>query len=163
MTIATAERSPQPSFASRLIRFLRLVVLATVLGPLVAGVSVFLVGAIFALLQGGMARVGFGATISRLAGLLVEIVRAVYLPGGVIAMISSVLVASWSLRRLPNFLVVAGAVVLANLIFFAIYEPDVLFPADSLTPQRGFWVSIALSLYAAAVCWLPARRFLRRR
>jgi hypothetical protein len=140
---------------TRLIRFLMPIVIAVALGPLIAGLSVF----IFA----------FGANIfdntgSLLADLFkmsgVYIVFAYYL-GSAIALLAGILVSIWMIWRAPNAIVVIAAAVIATCVYMGVGALGFLGPAEWTNARSNFFFTLVLAVIAAAGCWFLTRRFVK--
>ena len=157
-TVQAAAPRPQPTIARKVIGVMRIIVVATILGPLIAGVSIFMVGAIVVLVQGGLGAAGLGGIVASLPELLVEMVGAAYIGGGIIAFVAGAIVGMWTLMRQPTIVVVVGAVVAANLLFYILYEPGA-FMSDGGASIASIFMSTVISIYAAVVCWFAGRRF----
>jgi hypothetical protein len=131
-------------------RALVIVVFAVVLGPLIAGVSVFL----FSLMATG----SYAHPVwSELASRLGVMVGSAYLLGWPIALTAGVLVAMWNRSRPVTFGVVLGATALADVIFTAM----AVVSGAPLALSNFFFVLVA-ALWAATVCWYLAGRLLER-
>jgi hypothetical protein len=139
----------------KLIRFVLTIVIATVFGPLVSGVTVFLMFAAMLIAQWEFNTAGMGESFILMVGVA-------YLAGWVIAVVTGTIVALVALWRPPNFAVVLLAVLVANVGYFALTESQLFHSAGgSPKPLQGIFVSLAFSIYAANVCWLLFRRFVK--
>jgi len=138
----TGTGPPGIGLLSKLIRFVLIVVIATVFGPPIGGVAVYLVWAlwiglpVFAVIELGW----------------LSIVTFSYLLGGMIAFLAGTIVALAALWRQPTLLLVIGATILASLG----YELAI---GHGL--EDRLFVSLAASAVAGTVCWLFFGRLLR--
>jgi len=135
----------QPSISGlkKLIRFVLTIVIATVLGPLIGGLPFFLVSAIpIALSSFSAAEIGES---------FILILIFAYVFGGAIAFVAGTIVAVAALWRQPTFVVIIAATVVANVGF-------------SVASQQVYdwlFINLAVSAFAATICWLLFRRLLR--
>lgn len=136
------------------VQMLAPIVIAAVLGPLVAGLAVWL----FA-----VANSSFDPTLSSsLAdwwGLLVFYVIMAYFIGWPIAVLAGVLVSLWMIRKPPSLLAVNAAAVIATALFMAIAALGVLGPVEETNGRSNFLFTLVAAVVAANVCWLLLRPF----
>jgi hypothetical protein len=145
---------PRGGLLPKLVRFVLTVAIATVLGPLIGGVTFFLLRVAMEIAQSE-----FDAADIR--GLFVLMVVGAYVVGGVIAFVAGTIVAVAALWRQPTFAVIIAATVVANVGYFLVTEPQVFLSAGYPIPFGAFTVTLAFSAFAATVCWLLFRRLLR--
>ena len=158
MVSAAADASPTSPL--RLRRAALIIVLAAIVGPLIGGVAVFLVMAsmtAYLFLFEPLAPASLADLGRALAEMFVTILGAAYLTGGGIAAIAGILLGLWSLWRPLSFVAVIAAALLANPIFYGLFEREV-FTSESSMPLNGVVVTIVFSLFAASVGWLVMRR-----
>ena len=138
----------------RVLTLLAPIVVAVVLGPLVAGVAVALFAAASALFD-PLASLSFSDD-----GFLVvfDVVMAYYI-GWPIALLAGVLVSLWMLRSPPNALAVNAAAVLATAGFMGVAATGVLGAVEQFNGRSNFLFTLVAALVAANVCWLLMRRF----
>src|ERR1700730_14579751 len=96
--------APRVGLLPKVVRFVLTVAIATVLGPLIGGVAFFLLRVAMQIAQSE-----FDAADIR--GLLVLMVVAAYVVGGVIAFLAGTIVAVAALWRQPTFTIIIAAVV----------------------------------------------------
>jgi len=128
----------------KLIRFVLTVVIATVLGPLIGSVAPFLVTA--------MQLVHSGSGAAEIARSFVPIVIFAYVIGGVIAFVAGTIVAVAALWRQPTFVIIIAATVVANVGCEVALQDGV--------HQLRLFFNLAVSAFAATICWLLFRRLL---
>ena len=139
----------------RLFRFVLTVVIATLLGPLIVGGAVFLVFVATLIAQSGFSAAEIGK-------LFILLVGAAYFGGSVIAFVAGTIVAVVALRRQVTFVVIIAAIVVANIGYFAVTEPEIIFySADLTTPLERLVGNLAYSAFAATICWLLFPRLLK--
>ena len=138
----------------KLARFVLVVVIATVFGPLICGGTIFLVSAVILIAQSK-----FDAAM--IGELFLVYVGAAYLAGGVIAIVAGTIIAVVALWHQPTFVDIAITIVVANIGYFAVTEPDAFYFTGSTMPMQELLVSLAFSIFSATICWLLFRRHLR--
>jgi len=79
----------------------------------------------------------------------------------VIAFVAGTIVAIAALWRQPTFAVIIAAVVVANVGYYLVTEPQVFYSAGYPIPFGAFSVTLGFSAFAATICWLLFRRLLR--
>jgi len=143
--------------AHRAVTLLAPLVVAVVLGPLVAGIAVGLFAiasdlfdpaASFALSDDGVV-------------LVFDVVFAYYI-GWPIALLAGVLVSLWMMRGPPSALVVNAAAAIATAGFMAVAVAGVLGPVEENNGRSNFLFTLVVALVAANGCWLLMRRFARK-
>jgi hypothetical protein len=138
----TGTGPPGIGLLSKLIRFVLIVVIATVFGPPIGGVAVYLVWAlwiglpVFAVIELGW----------------LSIVTFSYLLGGMIAFLAGTIVALAALWRQPTLPLIIAATTVASLGFEL---------AVGHGAHDRLLVSLAASAFAGTVCWLLLGRLLR--
>lgn len=153
--------NPDLRASSKFLRFVLTIAVATLFGPLIAGVTVFVAMAAMMTAHMEIKTVLIADFLTGLGGEFVVMTGAAYLGGAVIAFAAGAFVAIHALWRKPTPSVVLFAVIVANLGYYAAVEPAVFVTTDSTLPLRKLIISILFSLYAGAVCWLLFRRLLR--
>jgi hypothetical protein len=141
----------------KLARLLLPMVIAVVLGPLVAGLAVCLLAV--------YTNVSDPATALPLADLFVMFaiyISFAYLEGAPIALLAGLLVSIWMLFRPPGLVVAVVAAALAVALFRLAAEFAWLGPIRGGLALNNFRLLLALAVVAAAVCWLLMRRFAAR-
>jgi len=139
-------------------RLLAPIVVALVLGPLVAALAVWLF-AIALDLFGPAASL----SLADAGGLLVFYVIMAYFIGWPIALLAGVLVSLWMIRRSPSALAVNAAAVIATGVFMAVAATGVLGPVEETNGRSNFWFTLVLAVVAANICWLLMQRFAVKR
>lgn len=138
----------------RAVTLLAPIVVAVVLGPLVAGLAVGLF-AIASYLFDPLA----SFSLSDDGALLVfDIVLAYYI-GWPIALLAGILVSLWMMRSPPSALAVNAAAVLATAGFMGVAATGVLGAVEQFNGRSNFLFTLVAALVAANVCWLLMRRF----
>jgi len=138
----------------RLFRFVLTVVVATLLGPLIVGATVFSVFvAIRSLNRGSMP--------GRSANCFIILVGAAYFGGSVIALVAGTIVAVVALRRQVTFVVIIAAIIVVNIAYFAVTEPGIFYSTDLRMPLQRLVGNLAYSAFAATICWLLFPRLLK--
>ena len=138
----------------RAVRLLMPIVVAVVLGPLIAGLAVCV------LLIAGNLFDPTGSLVDLFKAFVVYIIFA-YISGGAIALLAGILVSLWMISRPPNLIVVVAAAAIAAVVYLGLGKLG-LFSPMILTNERGFLMIIPLAMFAAAGCWLLTRRFALR-
>src|SRR5689334_13209574 len=133
---------------SKIVRFVLIVAVATVLGPLVGGL-----GLLAASIATDIARGEF--VVGDLAAMFRLFLLGAYVVGGVIALVAGILLASLSLWRSPTLPMILAAAAAANLICFLMMQVGVSYGS------AGFAANLAASLFAGTVCWFIFRTRLR--
>ena len=141
---------------NKLVRFLLPIVIAVVLGPLIAGLAVTLL----AVANNIFSHAGTlpWAGLFKMSG--VYIVFAYYM-GGPIALLAGLLVSLWTVRRPPNLIVVIAAAVIATALYMGVGALGVLGPVEFTNARSNFLSTLVLAVIAATGCWLLMRRFVR--
>jgi len=125
------------------------VVIAVVLGPLVAGLAV----TVFAVITSVFDETGM-MSFSDLKELSVFYIVFAYVIGGAIALLAGILVSIWMIWHPPSAIVVTAAAMIATVVYMGIGALGVLGPVDS-----SFLFTLVFAVIAANVCWLLMRRF----
>jgi hypothetical protein len=141
---------------TKIIRFLMPIVIAVVLGPLVAGLAV----SIFA----------FGTSIFNNTDslLMVDLFKMsgvyivfAYFLGSAIAVLAGILVSIWMIWRPPTVFVAIAAAVIATSGYMAVGAVGLLGPEELTNARSNFLFTMVLAVIAATGCWLLSRRFIR--
>jgi hypothetical protein len=136
----------------KIVRLLAPIVIAVVLGPLIAGLAVTL----FAVVHSVLYDTG-GLSLADLKELAVFYIIFAYVIGGAIALLAGILVSIWMIWYPPGAIVANAAAVIATVVYMGIGALGVLEPVDS-----SFLFTLIFAVIAANVCWLLTRRFARR-
>jgi hypothetical protein len=132
------------------------IVIAVVLGPLIAGLM-FCLLAVFTYFfdpTGGMPL----ADLYTMFGVYIAVA---YLEGGAIALLAGLLVSLWMIWRPPGFVVAIVAAVAAIGLFRLAAELGFLSPSGGSLVRNNLALALAVAVIAAGVCWLLTRRFAR--
>jgi len=138
----------------KLVRLLMPIVIAVVLGPLIAGLAVCLV----ALVTNIFDPAGAMPAADLFVMFAIYILFA-YVEGAPIALLAGILVSLWMIRRPPGLLVAVVAAAAAIGIFRLAAEIAWFGPGAGSTVRNNFLLTLGLAILAAAVCWLLTRRF----
>ena len=141
----------------RAIRLLMPVVIAVVLGPLIAGLAVCLLAIANSLFN----QTGWLSIADMFTMFGVYIVFA-YMLGSQIALLAGILVAIWMISRPPSLVVVVAAAVIATAVFLGLSALGVLGLVELTNARSNFVLIPALAVIAAVGCWLLTRRFALR-
>jgi hypothetical protein len=141
---------------ARLIRLFVPVVIAVMLGPLIAGLAV----CILALATNIFEYTG-SLPVADLFKMFGIYIIFAYLAGGVIALLAGIFVSIWMIWRPPSAIVVVAAAVIATSGYVAAGALGCLGLAERTNACSNFLFTLVLAVLAAAGCWLLARRFLR--
>jgi hypothetical protein len=136
----------------KIVRLLAPIVIAVVLGPLIAGLAVTL----FAVVHSVLYDTG-GLSLADLKELAVFYIIFAYVIGGAIALLAGILVSIWMIWYPPGAIVANAAAVIATIVYMGIGALGVLGPVDS-----SFLFTLVFAVIAANGCWLLMRRFARR-
>jgi hypothetical protein len=138
---------------NKAVRFLLPVVIAVVLGPLIAGLAL-------CLLTVATDIVDHTAILSADEfGWFVATFIFAYVMGGPIALIAGVLVALWMIWQPPSAIAVVAAAVIATAGFMGIGALGWLGPVQWANAHSNFLFTLACAVVAALSCWLLTRRF----
>jgi len=140
--------------AHRAVTLLAPIVVAVVLGPLVAGVAVGLFAAVSSLFD-QLASFSFSDDGVLL---VLDVVFAYYI-GWPIALLAGILVSLWMMRGRPSALVANAAAVIATAGFMGVAATGVLGPVEQFNGRNNFLFTLAAAIVAANGCWLLTRRF----
>jgi hypothetical protein len=135
----------------KIVRLLAPIVIAVVLGPLIAGLAVTL----FAVVHSVLYDTG-GLSLADLKELAVFYIIFAYVIGGAIALLAGILVSIWMIWYPPGAIVVTAAAVIATVVYMGIGALGALGPVDS-----SFLFTLVFAVIAANGCWLLMRRFAR--
>ena len=139
---------------TRSLRQLMPIVIALALGPLIAGLAVW----VFSLANELFVQSG-PPTASELLPMLPVYLAFAYVIGWPIALLAGLLVSVWMIWRQPNVLVAIGAAVLATAGFMGVGATGFLGPVEYTNARSNFPFTLVLAVIAAAGCWLLTRRF----
>jgi len=137
----------------RLFRFLMPIVVAVVLGPLVAGLIVCL----FAL---SLYLFGYdNGPIAELFSIFWVYITFAYFEGGPVALVAGLLVSIWMIWRQPGLMVVILAAIAAIALCYVVDRFGMFNPIGGPLVSNNLGLMLVLSILAAAICWLLTRRF----
>ncbi len=156
--MGSTDHSPMSRLATR--RALA-VIIAVGLGPLVAGLIVFVyaLGMVFFAFDNPPQTVGVALT--KAAELFGISIIGAYSIGGIVALIAGLLIALWMKWSPPRLSIVLAAVAVAIVAKFAVTEPRAVLLAIVTLPYGRLPIALALGLLAATICWFMMRRFVR--
>jgi len=132
------------------------IVIAVVLGPLVAGLAVCLLA-----VGNSIIDQDDWSQSADLRGLSVLYMIFAYLIGGVIALLAGISVSIWMIWHRPNAIVVNAAAVIATVLFMGVGASGFLGLVEETNARSNFVFILVLAVIAANVCWLLTRRFAR--
>ena len=130
------------------------IVIAIVLGPLIAGLAVCLLAVGTNVLD----QTGSLAIVELFPMFGVYIAFA-YITGGVIAFLAGALVSIWMIWRQPSAVVAVAAAVIATSGYMAVGAVGLLGPEELTNARSNFLFTLVLAVIAAAGCWALTRRF----
>lgn len=139
---------------TRPVRFLIPIVIAVVLGPLIAGLVIW----VFAI-AGSFFDPSGSLPIADLFKMLGVYIVFAYVLGGAIALLAGILVSIWTISRPPSLIVVIAAAVLATSIYLGLGALGFMGPAEVTNARANFPLIFGLAVIAAIGCWLLMRRF----
>jgi hypothetical protein len=137
---------------ARSVRFLIPIVVAVVLGPLIAGLAIWIFAVVLALLNPSTA-----LPIADVFTVLYVYVLVAYILGVWIALLAGILVSIWMLSRPPSLIVVIAAAIVATAAYQGLGALGVV-PAEDAR-SSNLLLTFALAVIAAIGCWLLMRRF----
>jgi len=126
---------------------LAIVLIWVVLAPSIGGFAFFVIRAAIDLVTSGL---------EDIKGLFVIVMLGAYAVGGPIALLAGLFVATINLRRIPILPIVVMAILVANIAILVV-QPIIGFG------WRGFFIKLALSVFAGIVCWFLFRGLLAHR
>lgn len=138
----------------RFVRLLMPVVVAVVLGPLIAGLAVCLLAIASSLFDqaGSLPMVD----LFKMFGFYIVFA---YVSGGAIALLAGVLVSIWMISRPPSLIVIIAAAVIATAVYLGLGTLGILGPVELTNARANFLLMFALAVIAGVGCWLLTRRF----
>lgn len=139
--------------ARRVVLLLAPVVIAVVLGPLVAGVAIGIFAAALEMFVTG------SLSLADHADLLLFYSIMAYFIGWPVALLTGLLIALWMIRRSPSALIVNAAAVIATVVFMGVAATGVLGPIEETNGRSNLLFTLAAAVVAANLCWLMMRRF----
>ncbi len=137
----------------RLARLLMPIVVAGVLGPLVAGL-IFCLLALYTYVVDPT-----GTSVADLLTMSGIYIAFAYFEGGPIALLAGLLVSIRMIRRPPGLVVAVAAAIIAVGLFRLAAQIGLLSPSGGSLVVNNFALTLAVSVVAACVCWLLMRRF----
>lgn len=140
---------------TKFVRFIIPIVIAVVLGPLIAGLALCLL-AISNTLDHTVS-----LPIADLFSTLWVCIVIAYLSGGAVALMAGILVSMWMLWRPPNAIVVMAAAAIATAGYLGVGALGFLSPAQYGDVRGNFLFALVFAVIAAAGCWLLTSRFVR--
>jgi hypothetical protein len=141
---------------NKVVRFLMPIVIAVVLGPLIAGLAVCLLLVVTNIFDPSAALPM--ADLFKMFG--VYIIFA-YLGGSAIALLAGILVSIWMIWRPPSAIVVIAAAVIATAVYMGVGALGSLGMTEWSNARSNFLFTLVLAVIAATVCWLLTRRYAR--
>jgi hypothetical protein len=137
-----------------LVGFLMPIVIAVVLGPLIAGLIFCVVAIVTSIFDAA------GATpVADLFVMFGFYIMFAYLAGAPIALLAGLLVSIWMIRRPPGLLVAVAAAIAAVGVFRLTAEIDPMSWGAVSSVRNNLVLTLVLAVAAAAVSWLLTRRF----
>jgi hypothetical protein len=134
------------------------IVIAIVLGPLIAGLAVCLFTTIVAIFNQTDA-LGFVDLLRVLVPMFGFYIAVAYMAGWQIALLAGLLVSIWMIWRPPTLFVAMAAAVIATSGYMAVGAVGLLGPEELINARSNFLFTLVLAVIAAAVCWVLTRRF----
>ena len=136
------------------IRLLMPIVVAVVLGPLVAG----LIFCVLAVSTNLVDQTG-GLPIADIFKMFGVYVIFAYLEGGALALLAGLLVSIWMIRHPPGFVVAVVAALASVGLYRLAAEIGILSPSGANLVRNNLALTLVLAVISASVCWLLTRRF----
>jgi hypothetical protein len=133
------------------------VIVAVVLGPLIAGLAVCLLAVVNSLFDPTL-RLPLADWFTMFG----FYIFAAYISGGAIALLAGILVSLWMISRPPSLIVAVAAAVLATAVWFGLGATGILGPVEYTSSRANAPVIFPLAIVAAIGCWLLMRRFAPR-
>jgi hypothetical protein len=140
------------------VRLLMPVVIAVVLGPLIAGLALLLFGTVSNLVTHDYPVDFSDADTFKFLPLLILFA---YYEGGPIALVAGLLVSIWMIRRPPGLVIVVAAAIVAIGLFRLAVEVGMFGTNGAPLARHNLVLTLVLGIVAAAGCWLLTRRFAR--
>jgi hypothetical protein len=141
---------------TKLVRFMIPIVIAVVLGPLIAGLEICLL-----VIGTNTLDHTVSLPIAELFSMFGVYIVIAYLSGGVVALAAGILVSMWMLWRPPNAIVVIAAAAIATAGYLGVGALGFLSFAEYSNVRGNFLFALVLAVMAAAGCWLLTSRFVR--
>ncbi len=138
------------------VRFLMPIVIAVLLGPLIAGLAVCLLAVGTNIFD----RTG-SLPITDLLPMFGFYIVFAYLHGGVIALLAGILVSIWMTWRPPNAIVAIAAAMIATVGYLGVGALGFLGLAEWSNARSNFLLTLVLAVIAADGCWLLTRPFVK--
>jgi hypothetical protein len=139
---------------SKPVRLLLPVMIAVVLGPLIAGLAVCLLAVGTSIFE----HTG-SLLIADLFPMFVFYIIFSYFSGGAIALLAGILVSIWMIWRPPSAIVVIAAAVIATAVYLAVAALGFLGLSEWSNARSNYLFTLVLAVIAATGCWLLTRRF----
>jgi hypothetical protein len=133
------------------------IVVAVVLGPLIAGLAVCVLATVSNLLD-----LADSLPVVDLFKMFGFFIVFAYISGVGIALLAGILVSIWMMSRPPSLIVVIAAALLATAIYLGLSALGLLKPVEITSARADFLVIFAVAMIAAIGCWLLTRRFALR-
>ena len=137
----------------KLFRFLMPIVVAVVLGPLVAG----LIACLFAIYSHFTD--SSGEMLGELFSSFWIYITFAYIEGGPVALVAGLLVSIWTLWRPLGLMAVIGAAIAAIALCYVADQFGMFNPVGGPLVSNNLGIMLVLSIIVAGVCWLVTRRF----
>jgi len=138
------------------IRLVMPIVVAVVLGPLIAG----LVFCILATVTNLSDQTG-GLPPADLFKMFAVYIIFSYFEGGAIALLAGVLVSIWMIWRPPGLIVAVVAALAAVGLYRLAADLGMLSPPADNAVRNNLALTLVVAVIAASACWLLTRRFVR--
>lgn len=140
------------------VRLLMPIVIAMVLGPLIAGLVVCLFTAAVAMFNqtDALGIVDYFRVLVPMFGIYIAVA---YMAGWQIALLGGVLVSVWMIWRPPTVFVAIAAAVIATSGYMAVGAVGLLGPEELTNARSNFLFTLVLAVIAAVVCWALTSRF----
>jgi hypothetical protein len=133
------------------------VVIAVVLGPLIAGLAVCALAIANTLFDQASS-----LPVVDLFKMFGFYIIFAYITGGAIALLAGILVSIWMISRPPSLIVVIAAAVIATAVYLGLGALGLFGLIEFTNARANFLLIFALAIIAAIGCWLLTRRFALR-
>ena len=134
-------------------RFLIPIVIAVVLGPLVAGLAVCIFALSYSVFDQS------SGPLADLFPLLWVYIMFAYIEGGPVALLAGILVSIWMIWRPPSLAVAIVAAIAAIGLCYLADGIGMFNPVGGPLVSNNLGLMLVFSVMAASICWLLTRRF----
>jgi hypothetical protein len=141
---------------NKVVRFLMPIVIAVVLGPLVAGLAICLLLIVTNIFDPSAALPM--ADVFKMFGFYILFA---YLGGSAIALLAGILVSIWMIWRRPTAIIAIAAAATATAVYVGVGALGFLGLTEWSNARSNFLFTLVLAVIAATVCWLLTRRYAR--